>query len=59
MNGIASVLFDKLGCTSGVRMGEVRLKSPITLMALTTAIVDCGSGHYWKTVATKFRLTRD
>lgn len=58
MNGIASVLFDKLGCSSTVAIGNGRVKSPVTLMALTAAIMDCGSGQFWKTVSTKFKVTR-
>ena len=59
INGIASVLFDKLGCTSSVAIGNGRVKSPVTLMALSAAVMDCSLGQYWKTVTTKFKLTRD
>lgn len=53
--GIASVLFDKLGCRSSVRLGNARFKDPLLLDALSEKIVTFG-GPWWKAVTQEYKL---
>ncbi len=53
--GIASVLFDKLGCSEAVSIGKASFKSPITLMALGSAVVTFG-GVFWKAAVSQYRI---
>jgi len=53
--GIASVLFDKLGCRSFVELGEAKFKSPLLLSALSEKVVMFG-GPWWKTVTRQYKL---
>src|SRR3989338_6226824 len=45
--GIASVLYDKLGCQSITKQGNEKFKSPLLLMALSEKVVTFG-GPWWK-----------
>jgi len=53
--GIASVLFDKLGCQSDLEIGGASFKDPLILMALGEKIITFG-GPWWKTVTQKYKL---
>jgi hypothetical protein len=53
--GIASVLFDKLGCSDKVSIGKVSFKSPITLTTLGSALVTFG-GPFWKAAVSQDRI---
>lgn len=53
--GIASVLFDKLGCRGTVELGGTRFKDPLLLMALSEKVVTFG-GPWWKTVTQTYKL---
>ena len=46
-DGVASLLYDKLGCSGSVSIGDAKFKNPIPLMALGEAAVTFG-GHWWK-----------
>ena len=54
-DGIASILFDKLGCRDSVKISSVSFKSPILLMALSEKVVTFG-GPWWKTVSQQYKL---
>jgi hypothetical protein len=53
--GIASVLFDKLGCSEAVSIGNASFKAPITLMALGEAVVTF-QGAFWKAAVSQFSV---
>ena len=53
--GVASVLFDKLGCGSTVKLGEATFKDPIFLMALSEKVVTFG-GPWWKAITQQYKL---
>jgi hypothetical protein len=53
--GIASVLFDKLGCSEALSIGRASFKSPITLMALGSTVVTFG-GAFWKTAVSQYSI---
>jgi hypothetical protein len=53
--GIASVLFDKLGCESTLEMGEGRFKNPILIMGLAEKVVHFG-GPWWKDAVSKYDI---
>lgn len=53
--GIASVLFDKLGCQSVVEIGNGRFKSPLLIMALSEKIVKLG-GSWWKNAIQHYQI---
>lgn len=55
-NGIASVLFDRLGCSGSLALGESKIKHPLVLMSLGAAVLQYGSIPAWKTLASKFNL---
>jgi hypothetical protein len=55
IDGIASVLFDKLRCSSTVEMGNAKFKSPHLLMALSEKVVTFG-GRWWKNIAKEYEL---
>ena len=54
-DGIASVLFDKLGCLDKVSIGKASFKSPTMLMALGSAVVTLG-GPFWKEAVSQYRI---
>jgi len=54
-NGIASLLYDRLGLKSATNVGSVTLKSPLTLMMLGDIIVRVGNG-WWKRFLDEFKL---
>jgi hypothetical protein len=45
--GVASLLFDKLGCANAIEVAGQTLKDPLLLMALSEKIVTFCSG-WWK-----------
>lgn len=47
LGGVASILYDKLGLTSAVPIGEITLKSPVLLTVLGGTIFQVG-GPWWK-----------
>lgn len=53
--GIASVLFDKLGCQSSVALGSAKFKSPLLLIALSEKVITFG-GTWWKNVIQRCKL---
>jgi hypothetical protein len=53
--GVASVLYDKLGCSANVRIGSARFKSPLMLMALADNVVYFG-GPCWKTITSTYEI---
>ena len=54
--GIASVLFDNLGCSGSIAVGESRFKDPLVLMSLGAAVLQYGSTPAWKILLSKFKL---
>jgi hypothetical protein len=54
-SGIASVLFDKLGCQSSVELGNARFKDPLLLMALSEKVITFG-GAWWKNAIQRYKL---
>lgn len=54
-DAIASVLFDKLGCQSSVTLGELKIKSPLLLDALSEKIIAFG-GAWWKSAIQRYKL---
>jgi hypothetical protein len=52
---IASVLFDKFGCSDKVSIGKASFKSPTMLMALGSAVVTFG-GQFWKAAVSQYRI---
>ena len=55
LNGIASVLFDKLRCQSFVELGGAKLKDPLLLMALAEKVITFGGG-WWKNAIQRYTL---
>jgi hypothetical protein len=53
--GIASVLFDKLGYQSTVKLAGGKFKDPLLLMALSEKVVTFG-GPWWKNVIQEYKL---
>ncbi len=56
-HGIASVLYEKLGCSGTTSVGGTVFKSPITIMALGAEIIYFG-GPFWKTAVSKYTIYR-
>lgn len=54
-DGIASVLFDKLGCQSSVELGDAKFKDPLLLMALSEKVITFG-GAWWKNAIQRYKL---
>ena len=54
-HGVASILYDKLGCRSMVEVGEERFKDPLLLMALSEKVLLFG-GPWWKNITQQFNL---
>jgi hypothetical protein len=53
--GVASVLFDKLGCQSIVELGQARFKDPLLLIALSERVLTFGGG-WWKNAIQRYTL---
>jgi len=54
-DGIASVLFDKLGCQSSVEVGKAKFKDPLLIMALSEKVITFG-GAWWKNAIQRYKL---
>jgi hypothetical protein len=54
-DGIASVLFDKLGCQSSVELGKAKFKDPLLIDALSEKIITFG-GAWWKNAIQRYKL---
>lgn len=52
--GMASVLFDKLGCQSSVEPGQARFKDPLLLIAFQKVITF--GGGWWKNAIQRYTL---
>ena len=55
LEGVASILFDKLECQSAVELSGVKFKDPLLLLALTEKITFFG-GPWWKNLIAKYKL---
>lgn len=54
-DGLASILYDKIGCDKRISIGDVKLKSPLLLIGLGSAIVRFG-GAWWKNFLSRHEL---
>ncbi len=58
--GIASVLFDALGCKDTQKMGDdYYIKSPIVLMALAEQVTKFGNPRWWKNLTERYNIVKD
>lgn len=54
-DGLASILYDKIGCNKSVSVGDAKVKSPILLVGLGSAIVRLGRA-WWKDFISAYEL---
>ena len=52
---LASILYDKIGCNKSVSVGDAKVKSPILLVGLGSAIVRLGRA-WWKDFISAYEL---
>jgi hypothetical protein len=53
--GIASVLYDRLGCTANISIGSRNYKSPTSLQILALTVTTCGGG-WWKELTSRYEI---